>query len=158
LPSDAGVRFRDRDPFSRRAAASVPSDRLRAGPFRRLRRHEASGSRGARALTSCGLDFGTSNTTIGTLSGGRPALAPLEGDNVTSPSAIFSSPVKMPLIGRAAIAAYVEGHHGRLVRSIKSVLGSSLLDEKTILGKERAPFRRVIADFLRHIKVRAEKQ
>ena len=109
-------------------------------------------------MTSCGLDFGTSNTTLGTLSGGHSVLAPLEGDNVTIPSAIFYSPVHTPLIGRAAIAAYIEGHQGRLMRSIKSVLGSSLLDEKTILGRERAPFRRVIADFLRHIKVRAEKR
>lgn len=109
-------------------------------------------------MTSCGLDFGTSNTTLGTLTAGQSVLAPLEGDNITIPSAIFYSPVKTPLIGRAAITAYIDGHQGRLMRSIKSVLGSSLIDEKTILGKERAPFRRVIADFLRHIKVRAEKR
>jgi hypothetical chaperone protein len=107
-------------------------------------------------LTACGLDFGTSNTTLGTLDGGQPVLVPLEGGHVTIPSAIFYSPVHTPVIGRAAIAAYVDGVEGRLMRSIKSVLGSSLIDERTMVGRERAPFRRVIADFIRHIKVRAE--
>ena len=35
--------------------------------------------------------------------------------------------------GRAAIAAYVDGHEGRLMRSIKSILGSDLMDEATEL-------------------------
>ena len=30
------------------------------------------------------------------------------------------------LYGRAALAAYIEGHEGRLMRSMKSVLGSPL--------------------------------
>jgi hypothetical chaperone protein len=109
-------------------------------------------------LTACGLDFGTSNTTLGTMEAGVPRLAPLEGDNVTIPSAIFYSPVRVPEIGRAAIAAYVDGVEGRLMRSLKSVLGSALIDEHTLLGRERAPFRRVIADFLRSVKARAEKR
>lgn len=108
-------------------------------------------------MTACGLDFGTSNTTLGTLKAGGPTLAPLEGNNLAIPSAIFYSPVRVPEIGRAAIAAYVDGVEGRLMRSIKSVLGSSLIDERTMLGRERAPFRQVIADFLRSVKARAEK-
>ncbi len=109
-------------------------------------------------MTACGLDFGTSNTTLGTFADGAPVLTPLEGGERTIPSAIFYSPVRAPQIGRAAIAAYIEGEQGRLIRSIKSVLGSALLEESTLLGRERAPFRRVVTDFLRHIKVRAEKQ
>jgi hypothetical protein len=35
--------------------------------------------------------------------------------------------------GRAAIASYVDGHEGRLMRSIKSILGSDLMDEATEL-------------------------
>ncbi len=109
-------------------------------------------------MSACGLDFGTSNTTLGTPGGGKPMLVPLEGDDVTIPSAIFYSPVRTPVIGRAAVAAYVDGVEGRLMRSIKSVLGSSLIDERTMVGRERAPFRRVIADFIRLIKVRAEQK
>jgi len=107
-------------------------------------------------LTFCGLDFGTSNTTLGTLAGNAAHLVPLEGDDPTIPSAIFYSPVHAPLIGRAAITSYIDGVEGRLMRSIKSVLGSALIDERTAIGRERAPFRQVIADFLRHIKTRAE--
>lgn len=109
-------------------------------------------------MTACGLDFGTSNTTLGTMAAGAPKLAPLEGENVTIPSAIFYSPVHVPEIGRAAITAYIDGVEGRLMRSIKSVLGSSLIDERTVLGRERAPFRRVIADYIRIVKARAEKR
>jgi hypothetical chaperone protein len=109
-------------------------------------------------LTACGLDFGTSNTTLGTMQAGAPKLVPLEGGNVTIPSAIFYSPVRVPEIGRAAITAYIDGVEGRLMRSIKSVLGSALIDERTVLGRERAPFRRVIADYIRIVKARAEKQ
>ena len=89
-------------------------------------------------MAACGLDFGTSNTTLGTLDGGRAALVPLEDGQVTIPSAIFYNPVRTPLVGRAAIAAYVEGSEGRLMRSIKSVLGSALLDEKTIASLKQS--------------------
>jgi hypothetical chaperone protein len=107
-------------------------------------------------MTACGLDFGTSNTTLGLRTDGRAALLALEAGHLTVPSAIFYSPVHAPVIGRAAIEAYVEGQEGRLFRSIKSVLGSSLLDEMAMIGRTRAPFRQVIVDFLRHVKVRAE--
>ncbi|MGQ4274822.1 Hsp70 family protein [Terrihabitans sp. B22-R8] len=107
-------------------------------------------------MTACGLDFGTSNTTLGITPGAAPHLLALEGAHLTVPSAIFYSPVHAPVIGRAAIDAYVEGQEGRLFRSIKSVLGSSLLDEMAQIGRQRAPFRQVIVDFLRHVKVRAE--
>ena len=41
-------------------------------------------------MAACGLDFGTSNTTLGVAAiGGQPVLAPLEGDGTTLPSAIF---------------------------------------------------------------------
>ena len=40
-------------------------------------------------MSICGLDFGTSNTTLGTIIDDVPVLAALEGDHVTIPSAIF---------------------------------------------------------------------
>jgi hypothetical chaperone protein len=39
--------------------------------------------------------------------------------------------------GRAAIAAYVDGIEGRLMRSMKSILGSSLLLQTTDVGGGR---------------------
>lgn len=107
-------------------------------------------------MSACGLDFGTSNTTLGTNLTGRPHLVPLEGDEVTIPSGIFFAPSGETRIGRAAIETYVEGHPGRLMRSLKSVLGRALIDETTPVGRRRITFRDVIATYLAAVKERAE--
>ncbi len=44
------------------------------------------------------------------------------------------------LIGRKAVEAYVDGVPGRLMRSLKSVLGTALIDETTLMGRERTRF------------------
>jgi hypothetical chaperone protein len=108
-------------------------------------------------MSICGLDFGTSNTTLGTIAGREPILTALEADQTTIPSAIFYEADGTVLIGRKAIAAYVEGASGRLMRSIKSVLGTSLIDETTRLGRQRTSFRDVIAYYLGAVKRRAEQ-
>jgi hypothetical chaperone protein len=107
-------------------------------------------------MSICGLDFGTSNTTLGTLDGDTPVLAALEDGELTIPSAIFFEANGGVRIGRQAILAYVEGMNGRLMRSLKSVLGTSLIGETTRLGPERRSFRDVIASYLRTVKRRAE--
>lgn len=109
-------------------------------------------------MAACGLDFGTSNTTLGRTVEGRPALVPLEGRHLTVPSAIFFAPGRPPIIGRAATEAYIEGVPGRLMRSLKSVLGSGLVEETTPLGRERLRFRDVIARYLAAVKARAEQE
>ena len=38
---------------------------------------------------ACGIDFGTSNSTVGWLRPGVPALLPLEDGKPTLPSAVF---------------------------------------------------------------------
>ena len=108
-------------------------------------------------MSICGLDFGTSNTTLGTIESHAPVLAALEADQTTIPSAIFYEVDGAVLIGRKAIEAYVEGAPGRLMRSLKSVLGTSLIDETTRLGRERTCFRNVIAYYLGAVKRRAEQ-
>ena len=40
-------------------------------------------------MIACGLDFGTSNSAIGIVRDGTPALAPLEADRTLMPSAVF---------------------------------------------------------------------
>ncbi|RXF73484.1 Hsp70 family protein [Hansschlegelia zhihuaiae] len=107
-------------------------------------------------MTACGLDFGTSNTTLGVIDAGRPLLARLEGEETTIPSAIFFAPRAAPKVGRAAMSAYLDGEAGRLMRSLKSVLGTSLIDEATQVGLERVKFREVIARYLAIVKRRAE--
>jgi hypothetical chaperone protein len=108
-------------------------------------------------MSICGLDFGTSNTTLGTIDGHVPVLAVLEAEQTAIPSAIFYEVDGAVLIGRKAIDAYVAGTPGRLMRSLKSVLGTSLMDETTRLGRQRVGFRDVIAYYLGAVKRRAEQ-
>jgi len=108
-------------------------------------------------MSICGLDFGTSNTTLGTIEGHAPVLAAMETGHTTIPSAIFYEVDGAVLIGRKAIEAYVDGAPGRLMRSLKSVLGTALIDETTRLGRERISFRNVIAYYLGAVKRRAEQ-
>jgi hypothetical chaperone protein len=109
-------------------------------------------------MSACGLDFGTSNTTLGvTASDGQPVLAPLEGRATTLPSAVFFDfETGGMLVGTAAIEAYAAGVDGRLMRALKSVLGTALIDEDTLLRQSRIGFREVIAKFLVEAKARAE--
>ena len=108
-------------------------------------------------MSACGLDFGTSNTTLGIVVDDVPVLTELESGHATVPSAIFYEPDRAALIGRKAIEAYVEGAPGRLMRSLKSVLGTALIEETTRIGRERASFRDVIAYYLSVVKQRAEQ-
>ncbi|WP_213285961.1 Hsp70 family protein [Bradyrhizobium sp. sGM-13] len=108
-------------------------------------------------MSICGLDFGTSNTTLGTMEGRAPVLVALEAAHSTIPSAIFYEADGGVLIGRRAMESYVEGTAGRLMRSLKSVLGTSLIEETTRLGRARVSFRDVIAYYLGAIKRRAEQ-
>jgi len=107
-------------------------------------------------MLACGLDFGTSNTTLGLAMANGPRLAALEGDKVTVPSAVFYGRDGAAAIGRAAMGRYAEGDDGRLMRSLKAVLGSPLIDEKTQIGRAAIGFRDVIGDFLAKVKARSE--
>ena len=82
----------------------------------------------------CGIDFGTSNSTVSLAGEGAARLIALEEGALTLPSAVFW-PNDGPLsFGRAAIATYVEGDEGRLMRGLKSTLGLGLIDERTAVG------------------------
>lgn len=109
-------------------------------------------------MAACGLDFGTSNTTLGLASaGGAAQLLPLEGAATVLPSAIFFDfESGRTEFGRAAIDAYVQGTEGRLMRSIKSALGNDLIDAVTQLRSSRIAFRAVIARFVAEVKRRGE--
>src|SRR3990167_7767270 len=102
----------------------------------------------------CGIDFGTSNSTVSVAGPQGPArLIALEGEAVTLPSAVFwESDGSAPVFGRAAIAAYVTGEDGRLMRGLKSTLGSSLIDEKTRIGARAVAFRDVLARYIGHLR------
>lgn len=111
------------------------------------------------------VDFGTSNSAIALPAGARGVrLVELEPGHPTMPTAVFyradGDPHAEPerLYGRAAVAAYVEGLDGRLMRSMKSILGSSLVEQSTDVGGGRAVrYLDVIAGYLRHLKRTAER-
>jgi hypothetical chaperone protein len=109
-------------------------------------------------MAACGLDFGTSNSTLAYSVHGKPELVALEGDKSTVPSAVFFGQEKEDafLIGRAAVDAYVDGATGRLMRSLKSILGNALLQEKTPVYRHKISFAEIIAKYLSELKRRAE--
>lgn len=105
------------------------------------------------------IDFGTSNSTVGCPTAAGPALLAVEGEQRTIPSAIFFNIEEERMqYGRDAIAAYTRHYEGRLLRALKSVLGSALIDETTAVGNHRIAFKDIIGLFLRHLKATAEAQ
>jgi hypothetical chaperone protein len=107
----------------------------------------------------CGLDFGTSNSTLALIRDGRPVLCPLEGEDVTLPSAVFFDFEDHKVrYGRDGIRAYVEGSEGRLLRGLKSVLGSPLINETTLVQRKRVEMRAIIGMFVRHLKAAASRE
>jgi hypothetical chaperone protein len=108
-------------------------------------------------FNACGVDFGTSNSTVGFHRPGQPALLPLEDDKPTLPSVVFfNAETSAVTFGRAALADYLAGHEGRLMRSLKSLLGTRLIDGQTEVLGRALPFRELLAQFVRELKHRAE--
>ena len=109
-------------------------------------------------MIACGLDFGTSNSAIGVVRDGTAVLAPVEAGNTLMPSAVFFDyeTKGRVLFGDEAIAAYVGRTEGRLMRALKSILGSPLIDEETSLGGRKVPLTHVVEILVRHLKGKAE--
>jgi len=107
---------------------------------------------------SCGLDFGTSNSTLGRIGAdGQPDLLALEGESRTIPSVLFFGFEDDKLrFGRDAVAEYVSGADGRLMRSLKSVLGTTLFNDTTRIKGRRLGFGEIIGSFVGELKQRAE--
>ena len=106
---------------------------------------------------ACGLDYGTSNSAMGTVQGGVPRLAALERGGALFPSAIFFDfEQNRPLFGAAAIETYMMQVEGRLMRALKSILATKLVKESTFLKTQRITFEAVIGLFVAEMKTRAE--
>jgi hypothetical chaperone protein len=108
----------------------------------------------------CAIDFGTSNSAVAVPESAGMRLVELEPGQVTSPTAVFyftegphdaDGPPRA--FGRAALKAYVDGHDGRLMRSMKSILGSSLIDQTTDVGGGRgAKYFDIVAGYLKRLR------
>ena len=110
----------------------------------------------------CAIDFGTSNSAIA-LPGGASGVRLVElepgqphhadGGVLLRSKAWRAHEEPQRHYGRAAVAAYVEGIDGRLMRSMKSILGSTLVDQTTEVGGGRSVrYLDVVAGYLRHLK------
>ncbi|MEJ7688147.1 MAG: Hsp70 family protein [Variovorax sp.] len=107
-----------------------------------------------------GIDFGTSNSAVACVAGdGLAHLLPLEGSATTIPTAVFfNTEDRSTHFGREAIALYLAGTEGRLMRSLKSLLGSSLMQDQTEIDNQRISFEDIIALFLAELSARARRQ
>lgn len=106
---------------------------------------------------ACGIDFGTSNSTVGWLRPGIETLITLEDGKITLPSVVFFNlEERRPVYGRLALQEYLEGYEGRLMRSLKSLLGSKLLKSETTVLGSALPFKDLLGFFIGELKKRAE--
>ena len=106
-----------------------------------------------------GIDFGTSNSAMSWAApDGLSRLIPLEGDAVSMPTAVFfNSEDHRTHFGRDAVAQYLAGTEGRLMRSLKSLLGSPLIHESTEVNHRPVSFLEIVTTFLAELRERATR-
>jgi hypothetical chaperone protein len=112
-----------------------------------------------------GIDFGTSNSAAALVDAqGQLHTMALEGTRTAMPTALyFSSEDGHLSFGTAAMQDYLEavqeGHGaGRLMRAIKSLLGSPLMNEQTVVNGQAMSFFEVVVLFFHEVKRRSEAQ
>ena len=112
---------------------------------------------GARPLV-LGIDFGTSNSACALIDAtGALQVIPLDGAKAEMPTALFfASETHTVLYGSEAMQAYLNGTEGRLLRSLKSLLGSALMDEYTAVGDKSIRFFDIVVLFFKELKRRCE--
>jgi hypothetical chaperone protein len=108
---------------------------------------------------ACGIDFGTSNSAVAFARNGSSRLLALQDGATTVPTALFFSAEDESIShGREAMERYLSQESGRLMRAIKSVLGSALFDEVTQVRSKRYSFTEITADFLRFLRSCAARE
>ena len=105
-----------------------------------------------------GIDFGTSNSAAAYVDAhGALRVVPLDGARSEMPTAVFfASETHTVLFGSEAMQAYLSGTEGRLMRSLKSLLGSALMDEYTSVNGQALRFFDIVVLFFKELKRRAE--
>ncbi|GAB3774712.1 Hsp70 family protein [Spirosoma horti] len=108
-------------------------------------------------IISCGIDFGTSNSSIAIDKNGEVGLVPVEQTHLTIPSALFfRGDDNKPFYGRAAINMFLDRQPGRFMRSLKRVLGTSLMKQGTVVNGAAMNFPTIIASFIKQLKDKAD--
>ena len=107
-----------------------------------------------------GIDFGTSNSAAALIGpDGQMHTIALDGARAEMPTALFfASETHTVLYGSDAMQAYLAGTEGRLLRSLKSLLGSRLMDEYTAVNGQSIRFFDIVVLFFKELKRRCEAQ
>jgi hypothetical chaperone protein len=102
---------------------------------------------------ACGIDFGTSNSAAAILDRERAHVLALQEGRQSIPTAVFFSFDDASVAyGREAMRRHLAHDPGRLMRSLKSILGTSLFEEKTQVRMQRYMFADIVAGFLRFVR------
>ncbi|MDR6197211.1 putative chaperone protein [Siphonobacter sp. BAB-5404] len=108
---------------------------------------------------SCGIDFGTSNSSIALAAGQNIHLVPVENGSVTMPSALFfNRDEKKTYYGRAAMQNFLNKEQGRLMRSLKRILGTPIMKQGTFVHGRFMNFSDIIGSFINQLKVKADEE
>lgn len=108
-------------------------------------------------LISCGIDFGTSNSSIALADQMQTRLIPVEENHVTTPSALFfTRKGNHSHIGREAVNLFLDRQPGRFMRSLKRVLGTPVMKQGTMVNGEVMRFDEIICTFLENLKTKAD--
>jgi len=107
-----------------------------------------------------GIDFGTSNSAAALIGADdKMHTIALDGARAEMPTALFfASETHTVLYGSEAMQAYLSGTEGRLLRSLKSLLGSRLMDEYTAVNGQSIRFFDIVVLFFKELKRRCEAQ
>ncbi len=107
-----------------------------------------------------GIDFGTSNSAAALVGpDGQMHTMMLDGSRAEMPTALFfASETHTVLYGSQAMQAYLTGTEGRLLRSLKSLLGSRLMDEYTTVNGQSVLFFDIVVLFFKELKRCCEAQ
>lgn len=107
-----------------------------------------------------GIDFGTSNSAAALIGAdGQMHTMALDGVRAEMPTALFfASETHTVLYGSDAMRAYLNGTEGRLLRSLKSLLGSRLMEEYTAVNGHSIQFFDIVVLFFKELKRRSEAQ
>lgn len=101
----------------------------------------------------CGIDFGTTNSSAALAFNNQPPfLINLENDKNTIPTAMFFAENNHISFGREAMDFYMLGEQGRCLRSIKRILGTSLMKSTTNINGKSVLFSDILKCFIMHLK------
>lgn len=105
---------------------------------------------------ACGIDFGTSNSSVAVCDAAGARLLPIQNGATSVPTAVFFGfDEDITAFGQEALERYFARESGRYLRAIKSVLGAKLFEETTQVRLKRYAFGEIIAGFLLFLRASA---